>query len=463
VPVPVRIRIAGMTCPHCERAVERELAAVPGVAAARASFSGGWVEITLLPEYGDSLPRPLLEAAIRRAGYQLGPPEASEAAAGMRPAARWLCVLGLALMAFWLLERAVPGQWTGYFPDPGTASSLWALWGVGLLTSLHCLAMCGGIAMTQGLADVRQTAPLRAFAPRRSAFCYQAGRLLSYSAVGGLAGEFGSGLTLAPATRGAVMLAAGAFMLIMALNMLGSFAVLRHLQLRPPRWLTEKIQGLAGGKAAQYGQGGRRGPLLIGLANGLMPCGPLQAMQLYALGTGSAWGGACAMAVFCLGTMPAMLGLSLLSGNLGRRGRGRLYQAAAVLVLLLGLGMVHNGLALRGFSAALLSPADTQEEKAEGVRAYRTGNGQAVTSMADYDAYEPIVVQRGLPVIWTLVIPEEKFIGCNNEILAPELGIAQKLTPGANNITFTPTKTGVFAFSCWMGMIRSQITVVDVL
>jgi len=46
----------------------------------------------------------------------------------MRPTAQGLCVLGLSLMAFWLLERAVPGQWTGYFPDPGTALSLWALW-----------------------------------------------------------------------------------------------------------------------------------------------------------------------------------------------------------------------------------------------------------------------------------------------------------------------------------------------
>ncbi|MCR5258514.1 MAG: sulfite exporter TauE/SafE family protein [Desulfovibrio sp.] len=457
----MRIRISGMFCPHCERAVERELAAVPGVAAARASFSGGWAEITLLPECGDSLPRHLLEEAIRRAGYQPGPPDGD--AAGMRATARGLCVLGLALMAFWLLERAVPSRWTGYFPDPGTASSLWALWAVGLLTSLHCLAMCGGIAMTQGLAGVRQTAPMRTSVLRGSALCYQAGRLLSYSAVGGLAGGLGSGLTLGPATRGAVMLAAGAFMLVMALNMLGGFAVLRHLQLRPPRWLAERIQGMARGKALQHGQGGWRGPLLIGLANGLMPCGPLQAMQLYALGTGSAWGGACAMAVFCLGTMPAMLGLSLLSGSLGRRGRGCLHQAAAVLVALLGLGMVHNGLALRGFSAASLSPAGTQEEKVEGARAHRTGNGQAVTSMADYDAYEPIVVQRGLPVTWTLVMPEEKLIGCNNEILAPELGIAQKLTPGANNITFTPTKTGVFAFSCWMGMIHSQITVVDAL
>ena len=86
-----------------------------------------------------------------------------------------------------------------------------------------------------------------------------------------------------------------------------------------------------------------------------------------------------------------------------------------------------------------------------------------MTSFADYDAYEPIVVQRNLPVTWTLMVPEEKLIGCNNEILAPELGIAKKLVPGKNTITFTPTKTGIFTFSCWMGMIRSRITVVDTL
>lgn len=82
-------------------------------------------------------------------------------------------------------------------------------------------------------------------------------------------------------------------------------------------------------------------------------------------------------------------------------------------------------------------------------------------SSADYDAYEPIVVQRDLPVTWTLVVPENKLIGRNNEILAPELDISQKLLPGANTITFTPTKISIFAFSCLMGMIRSHITVVE--
>ncbi|MCR5562284.1 MAG: sulfite exporter TauE/SafE family protein, partial [Desulfovibrio sp.] len=433
---PLRISIRGMTCPHCEQVVEKALGSVPGVASARASFSGGWAEITFLSGYGDSRSRARLEDAIRKAGYQTAPPDGEDSFPRIGTTVRRLCVLAFVALAFCLLERALPGQWTGYFPSPGTASSLWALFGVGLLTSLHCLAMCGGIAMTQGLVGVRQASSVR-----RSSLCYQAGRLLSYSAIGALVGSLGAGLTLTEGTRGTIMLVAGVFMLLMALNMLGFFAMLRPLQPRPPRWLTEQIQSLA--RERTGGQGGWRGPLLTGIANGLMPCGPLQSMQLYALGTGNGWEGACAMAIFCLGTMPVMLGLSLLTGGMGRCSRGRLLQIAAVLLLFLGLGMVHNGLVLRGLSPDALSMTGSTQIDA-GARAHRTGNGQAVTSFADYDAYEPIVVQRNLPVIWTLMVPEEKLIGCNNEILAPELGIAKKLVPGKNTITFTPTKTGIF-------------------
>lgn len=48
-------------------------------------------------------------------------------------------------------------------------------------------------------------------------------------------------------------------------------------------------------------------PLLIDLLTGLMHCGPLQAMQLYALGTGSFVSGAPTMFVFAMGTVPLML------------------------------------------------------------------------------------------------------------------------------------------------------------
>jgi sulfite exporter TauE/SafE len=51
--------------------------------------------------------------------------------------------------------------------------------------------------------------------------------------------------------------------------------------------------------------------LVVGLATGLLPCGWLYVFLATAAGTGSALGGAALMAVFWVGTLPAMLGLGL--------------------------------------------------------------------------------------------------------------------------------------------------------
>ncbi|MBP3730632.1 MAG: sulfite exporter TauE/SafE family protein, partial [Mailhella sp.] len=356
-----------------------------------------------------------------------------------------------ALMAFLGMKHIVPAEWTGFFPDPGSATSLWALFSIGLLTSVHCLAMCGGIAMTQSLMAVRTSGSVC-----RTALLYHAGRLFSYSATGAAAGFLGQALALTQLMRGAVMLAAGAFMLIMALNMLGGFSFLRRLQPRLPHFLTRMRDGLS-----KRARGNAKASLLIGLANGLMPCGPLQSMQIYALGTGSAWAGAFSMACFCLGTMPALLALGITAGKVSAKKAVLVFQCAAVVVMALGFSMLSNGLALTGAFVSTQNAASDNKAVMPGIRAVSKGNGQEVVSQADYGAYDPIVVQKGLPVTWILVMPEGKLIGCNNEIVIPGFGIQKKLEEGNNMITFTPEKSGVFPFSCWMGMIHSSIRVVD--
>ena len=62
----------------------------------------------------------------------------------------------------------------------------------------------------------------------------------------------------------------------------------------------EKIKSMAPSFIAKYLFAQKptdkpKGPLMVGLLNGLMPCGPLQAVQFYALGTGSATKGALSM------------------------------------------------------------------------------------------------------------------------------------------------------------------------
>ena len=72
-----------------------------------------------------------------------------------------------------------------------------------------------------------------------------------------------------------------------------------------------------------------------------------------------------------------------------------------------------------------------------------------------------ITVQAGVPVKWTIHVDEKKLTGCNNAIVIPAYGLRVELQTGDNLVAFAPEEPGTVAFSCWMGMIRSTITVVE--
>lgn len=99
--------------------------------------------------------------------------------------------------------------------------------------------------------------------------------------------------------QGILKIIAGLFMVIMGINMLGIIPVLRKLQIRFPNKLANKISRR---KIIE------KRPFFVGLLNGLMPCGPMQSMQIIALGSGNPVSGAFAMLMFSLGTVPLMLG-----------------------------------------------------------------------------------------------------------------------------------------------------------
>lgn len=86
---------------------------------------------------------------------------------------------------------------------------------------------------------------------------------------------------------------------------------------------------------------------------------------------------------------------------------------------------------------------------------------QLITTGLPSGRYEPITVQKGIPVKWTIKAEDGDINGCNNRIIIPKYNKELKLKIGDNVIEFTPSESGVVPYSCWMGMIRSQITVVD--
>jgi hypothetical protein len=173
-------------------------------------------------------------------------------------------------------------------------------------------------------------------------------------------------------------------------------------------------------------------------------------MQIYALSTGNPFTGALSTRLFSLGTVPLAFGLGAASSALGRKFTARVTTAGAVLVAVLGLSMLSQGWSLAGLDGRTASaqPGPVIEDGVQHVSSSMTSRN-----------YEPITVREGIPVKWILNAPEGALNGCNYAILIPKYNIQMPLREGANLIEFIPKEAGTFLFSCWMGMIRSRITV----
>jgi plastocyanin domain-containing protein len=126
----------------------------------------------------------------------------------------------------------------------------------------------------------------------------------------------------------------------------------------------------------------------------------------------------------------------------------------------MGLTMLGNGWNLAGlhnpFDRVASGPASPQGASAQ---TFQDG-AQIINSTLLPNRYPAITVRQGIPVRWTINAPQGSITGCNNRFIIREYGIEHSFKYGDNVIEFLPVKAGRFPYSCWMGMIRSSITVV---
>ena len=131
-------------------------------------------------------------------------------------------------------------------------------------------------------------------------------------------------------------------MIVYALSMFG-VKFFRKFQFNP-KFLTK-----AATNASSKAKGPYKGPFITGLLNGLfIACGPLQAMYLYAAGTGNMLTGATSLAAFGLGTLPVMIGFGSLATVISHKTTKRILKISAIIVLALGLIMLNRGLTVLG-------------------------------------------------------------------------------------------------------------------
>jgi sulfite exporter TauE/SafE/copper chaperone CopZ len=477
--------IGGMYCVNCQNIIEKELKKTAGVKKAAVNYRTGHASVT----YDEAvIGFDKIHEIIKELGYQ--PFKEQEKVAFQRKTIlRTIGTLVIILALFMLLRTFTTSELAASFPLAQEGMGYGMLLIIGLLTGVHCIAMCGGINLSQTL---KKENPASETDVSKSSFTfnlllpgilYNGGRLVSYTAVGVLVGALGSVITFSGNFKGVVQLAAGIFMVIMGLNMLGLFPFLRRLIPQMPKMFTKKTDE----------QKTKRSPLIVGFLNGFMPCGPLQAMQVYALSTGSPIKGGISMFLFCAGTIPLMFALgaasSALSGGalngVKKKSFSRIVmQVGAILVTSLGLVMFTSGLTLSSFndsSAAdarkanrentnplalqeqqqsLSSPANNNPPEPKPFVPVNENGVQVVKSILRPNLYPAITVQQGIPVRWIISAPPGSINGCNYTAIFNEYGIKYVFQQGENVIEFTPAKTGKFRYSCWMGMIRSTITVV---
>ncbi|WP_055667247.1 sulfite exporter TauE/SafE family protein [Desnuesiella massiliensis] len=429
----VNVKVYDMTCNSCEKKVENEIKKNKGVINAMASHK----ESKVLVEYeDDSCSLDQIKNSIKKSGYSLN--DSKEF--------KFLGILIIAL-AIIMLSRITQGF---DMESKLSGAGYIMLFIIGALTSIHCVGMCGGIMLSQSLSYKGEN-KFQAMIP---ALQYNIGRIVSYTILGGLIGALGSVFSLSIFTKGIIQLVAGIFMVIMGLNLYG-FKFFKSISIKLP-WSSCSMKKNS------------KAPFVVGLLNGLMPCGPLQTMQLYALGTGSALKGALSMFLFSLGTVPLMLTFGAISGLLAKGYTKKILKFSGILVIILGIIMSNRGFALFGINlnpmvamASLKSNNSLSSNKSpSGYKATLQDGVQIVNMTADNRGYTPnvIYVKKNTPVKW--VIDGKQLNSCNNAIVVPALNKQQKLKSGENIIEFTPKDQDI-NFSCWMGMIRGVIKVVD--
>ncbi|MFH1610689.1 MAG: sulfite exporter TauE/SafE family protein [Patescibacteria group bacterium] len=445
----IDFKINGMHCQSCKVLVETEIDVLQGVNNIEVDHVSGdsWVEFD---DELISLEKILKE--VKKLGYN-----ASEGQNNVAPKKQksWQFLYGILiplifaiLIAGYFLIKSYGGFELLSKLNEGTVS-YGIIFLIGILAGFHCVGMCGGLVVAYSASHlkIQEDKKTKSHTPH---FQYNLGRLISYSVIGAILGGLGSFFGVNPTFTGAVILLAAIFMILMGLSFIFNWKILEKVKLRTPQFIARFLYNQ---KHSQK----PKGPFVVGLLNGFMPCGPLQAMQLYALASGDMIKGALSMGIYALGTIPLMFIFGVVISKISQKHIKNLIKVSGILVLILGIFMLNRGLTSFGYGMNFRG-----DGAQENILLNQTGDKQEVKMDLSYYGYQPnvIYIKKGIPVRW--VINVKQMSGCTNSIMIESLGIKKDLQYGENIIEFTPPdNVREIKFSCWMRMVWGKFVITD--
>jgi uncharacterized protein len=219
---------------------------------------------------------------------------------------------------------------------------------IGLVGSLHCIGMCGPIAIALPVPDSNN---LSFFTGR---ILYNLGRVVTYAFLGVILGIVGSKIAFVGAQQ-FVSIVLGVVIIIAVLlpqkykNYFAQHPAIQKL-----------AQPLKSNIGVLFKKGTFSAMFLIGILNGFLPCGLVYVALAGAIASGDAISGAAVMVLFGLGTVPAMFAASVFGKFINIGIRTKIRKAIPVLAILLGVIFILRGMNL---GIPMLSPKiSTQAE-----------------------------------------------------------------------------------------------------
>lgn len=213
----------------------------------------------------------------------------------------------------------------------------------GLISSLHCIGMCGPIAM---MLPVSHQNPQK---KRIQIMVYHLGRLFSYATLGLVFGLVGKGLSLAGAQQ-YVSILVGIGMIIIAL--VPEKILAQYNFSRPIHQVLSAIKTKLG---QQFKKKSTDALFTIGILNGFLPCGMVYAALFGALAMQNQWYSTLYMLLFGMGTIPLMTAVVYVSNLLSFPIRTKVQKVIPVVICLIGVLFILRGL---GLGIPYVSPSD---------------------------------------------------------------------------------------------------------
>lgn len=213
----------------------------------------------------------------------------------------------------------------------------------GLISSLHCIGMCGPIAMM--LPVSRDNATKKAI----QILLYHLGRLTTYASLGFLFGLLGKGLYLAGFQQ-QISILVGLLMVTMAIIPEKVFA--NYNFSRPVYRLISKVKTNLG---SQFKRKSPDALFTIGLLNGLLPCGLVYAALFGAIAMQNVGFSIMYMLLFGIGTIPLMSAVVYVSNVLSIPFRNKFQKIIPLVTVVIGILFVMRGM---GLNIAYISPSN---------------------------------------------------------------------------------------------------------